>query len=98
MGGVEVSSELQSLVDQAVKDIKKGKGAEKRQMRLNCDELALQLDDASVRKRRSLPARLPRSIRGAGVCYLEPMLCLSALGSVTRPTSKYISYLWLPST
>lgn len=48
MAGAEVSSELQTLVEQAVKDIKKGK-AEKRAMRLNCDELALQLDDTSVR-------------------------------------------------
>jgi len=48
MAGAEVSSELQTLVEQAVKDIKKGK-AEKRAMRLNCDELALQLDDTSTK-------------------------------------------------
>jgi len=49
MGGTEVSAELQTLVEQAVKDIKKSKGAEKRAMRLNCDELALLLDDASTK-------------------------------------------------
>jgi hypothetical protein len=45
---VEVTPELQTLVEQTVKEIKKSKAAEKRAMQLNCDELSLQLNDSSV--------------------------------------------------